>query len=237
MIGPNDTTMIVRNQRTGKLETICLETGEVLNALNASDMSRYKFHLETAAAICQAIREGRTLKSLHDDPDFPDLAVIHYWRRNNATFDEEIKLARKERAEYYHDRVLELADNTIPERDEIALAKFRADQYKWAAEKGDPGSYGNKIEHTGSNTAPTMVIVTGIRRNVDGEEKTQRDVLPEEVSDIGGEQDGGADEGGVSGTLPDYSTAEYREGINTIEEEIEIKEIAKEEDDREPVEG
>jgi hypothetical protein len=215
MIGPNDTTMIVRNKRTGKLETICLETGEVLNALNAFDMSRYKFNLNMAAAICQAIREGRTLKSLHSDPEYPDLSVIHYWRRTNATFDEEIKLARKERAEYYHDKVLDLADNTPAERDEIALSKFRADQYKWAAEKGDPGSYGNKIEHTGSNTAPAMVIVTGIKRtrDVENEKESEGDVLPKEIQVHREQSSGGVDGGGVESSLPDYSTAEYREVV------------------------
>jgi hypothetical protein len=154
---------IVRNKRTGELETVCLDTGEILSGIQKHDLSKFRFNFETALLICQKIREGATLKSIGDDPDFPDLTVIHYWRRSNASFDEEVKLARKERAEYYHDRVLQLADETL-EKDEIPVARFKADQYKWAAEKGDPGSYGNKVEHTGSNTAPAMVIVTGIQR-------------------------------------------------------------------------
>ena len=223
--GFNDTTMIVRNKRTGKLETICLETGEVLNQISANDLSHYKFNLATASLIVQAIREGRTMASIHRDPNFPDLTVIHYWRRTNATFDEEIKLARKERSEYYHDKVIDLADNTPAERDEIALAKFRTDQYKWAAEKGDPASYGNKIEHTGSNTAPAMVIVTGIKRtrHVEDEKEaieSQGDVLPEEVQVHREQSSGGADGGGVQRTLPDYSTAEYKEKVPIEEKEL-----------------
>lgn len=160
-------TAIVKNSQTGKLETICLDTGEVLNTgMNPCDMSKYKFHLDTALLICQKIREGATLKVIDADPNLPSLTVIHYWRRTNLSFNEEIKLARKERAEYYHDKVLEIADETV-DRDDVAVAKFRSDQYKWAAEKGDPSSYGNKVEHTGSNTAPSIVIVTGIKRNED----------------------------------------------------------------------
>lgn len=160
-------TAIVRNKQTGQYETICLDTGEILNTgMNPKDMSKYKFDLDTALVICQKIREGATLKQIGDDPDLPSLTVLHYWRRTNASFDEEIKLARKERAEYYHDKVLEIAEEVI-DRDEVSVAKFKADQYKWAAEKGDPSSYGNKIEHSGSNTAPSIVIVTGIKRDQD----------------------------------------------------------------------
>lgn len=163
----NYSTAIVKNKETGQLETICLDTGEVLNTgINPRDMSKYKFNLDTALLICQKIREGATLKQIDADPDLPSLTVIHYWRRTNISFNEEIKLARKERAEYYHDKVLEIADETV-DRDDVSVAKFRADQYKWAAEKGDPSSYGNKVEHTGSNTAPSIVIVTGIKREPD----------------------------------------------------------------------
>jgi hypothetical protein len=163
MKGNNYNTMIVRNPKTGDLENICLDTGEVIRPIAVHDMDRYRFNYETALLICQKIREGATLKEIGDDPSLPSLTVVHYWRRTNATFDEEIKLARKDRAEYYADKVIEIAEQVV-DKDDVPVAKFRADQYKWAAEKGDPSSYGNKIEHTGSNTAPALVVVTGIRR-------------------------------------------------------------------------
>ena len=176
---------IVRNKQTGQYETICLDTGEVLNTgMNPKDMSKYKFNLDTALVICQKIREGATLKQIGDDPDLPSLTVLHYWRRTNASFDEEIKLARKERAEYYHDRVLEIADDVV-DRDEVSVAKFKADQYRWAAEKGDPSSYGNKVEHTGSNTAPSIVIVTGIKRDQDIEAEYEQITKEAERASIG----------------------------------------------------
>jgi hypothetical protein len=154
-------TTVVKNKETGKLEVICLDTGEVLN--QGLDLSKYRFDLNTAMLVCQKMREGATLKDIDKDPDLPSLPVIHYWRRTNASFDEEIKLARKDRAEYYHDEVINIANNTL-DKDEVAVAKFKTDQYKWAAEKGDPSSYGNKVEHTGSNTAPSIIVFTGINR-------------------------------------------------------------------------
>lgn len=171
-------TAIVRN-KLGELETICLDTGEVIGTVSDKDLSRYRFNLETAALICQSIREGKTLKAIGEDPNFPSLQVIHYWRRTNATFDAEIKLARKERAEYYHDKVLEIADE-VSEKEEIPVAKFKAEQYKWAAEKGDPSSYGNKIEHTGNNVAPSFIVVTGVpKRKIDIETES-REITDEE---------------------------------------------------------
>lgn len=166
MKGNNYNTAIVKNPRTGELETVCLDTGEVIRSLQVNELDKYKFNFDTALLVCQKIREGATLKDIHEDPTLPELTVIHYWRRTNPTFDEEIKLARKERAEYYHDRVIQIA-NEVVDRDDVVVAKFKADQYRWAAEKGDPSSYGNKVEHTGSNTAPSIVVVTGIERKPD----------------------------------------------------------------------
>jgi len=157
----NYSTLVVKNPTTGELETVCLDTGEVLT--NNVDLSKYRFNIDMALLICQKIREGGTLKKLHEDSNFPNATVINYWRRNNVQFDEEIKQARKERAEHYHDKVIELADETV-DKDDVPVAKFRSDVYKWAAEKGDPSSYGAKIEHTGSNVAPAIVVVTGIKR-------------------------------------------------------------------------
>jgi hypothetical protein len=201
-------TAIVKNKTTGQLETICLDTGEVLNTgINPKDMSKYKFNMDTALLVCQKIREGATLKQIGDDPALPNLTVIHYWRRSNLSFNEEIKLARKERAEYYHDKVLEIAEETV-DRDEVSVAKFKTDQYRWAAEKGDPSSYGNKIEHSGSNTAPSIVIVTGIKRELDIE-VTEYEQVEEEKSSSEGEaipslpcprQDGEIEEGDGEGT-------------------------------------
>jgi hypothetical protein len=201
-------TAIVKNKTTGQLETICLDTGEVLNTgINPKDMSKYKFNMDTALLVCQKIREGATLKQIGDDPALPNLTVIHYWRRSNLSFNEEIKLARKERAEYYHDKVLEIAEETV-DRDEVTVAKFKTDQYRWAAEKGDPSSYGNKIEHSGSNTAPSIVIVTGIKRELDIE-VTEYEQVEEEKSSSEGEaipslpcprQDGEIEEGDGEGT-------------------------------------
>jgi len=192
-----ENTEIILNTKTGKYELICLDTGETISQDNlVADLSKYRFNMEQGLLVCQAIREGKTLQEIAKDPMYPSIHVIAYWRKNNPTFDEEIKLARKQRAEYYHDRVLELA-NTISDDANVAVAKFKADQYRWAAEKGDPSSYGNKIEHTGSNVAPSIVVFTGINR------QAKPDIIEvineQKDSNTRGQSDKVSDSGGVSG--------------------------------------
>lgn len=157
-------TALVLNKESGAYEVICLETGEVITAnKSVADLSKFMFNFDQAMLVCQAIREGATLQDLDADPMYPSLHVIAYWRKRHVMFDEEFKLARKQRAEYYHDRVISLA-NAADDDSNVAVAKFKADQYKWAAEKGDPSTFGNKIEHTGNANATSIVVFTGIDR-------------------------------------------------------------------------
>jgi hypothetical protein len=162
----NKSLMVVQNKDTGKLETVCLETGEVISKEGDNkDLSYFKFNYDMALLLCQRVREGYTLKRLGEDPLLPELAVIHYWLRSNASFKEEMKLARADRAEYFHDKVIDIADST--ERGEqVQINKFKTDQYKWAAEKGNPDRYGNKTTVEGSvESKVTMIVLnTGITR-------------------------------------------------------------------------
>jgi hypothetical protein len=162
----NKSLVVVQNKDTGKLETVCLDTGEVISTEeDRRDLSRFKFNYETALLICQRVREGYTLKKLGDSPDLPALAVIHYWMRSNASFKEEMKMARSDRAEYYHDKVMEIADNT-DSGEQVQVNKFKTDQYKWGAERGNPERYGNKttIDGTIENKVSMIVLNTGISR-------------------------------------------------------------------------
>lgn len=197
---------VTKNPTTGKLEVICLDTGEVLSNEGA-DVAKYKYNMETALLVCQEIREGATLKKLSQKLGI-DLSVIHYWQRRYPQFAQEMKIARQERAEYFHDKVLELADEVI-DRDDVAVARFKTDQYKWAAEKGNPEAYGNKTQVSGSieNKVSMIVLNTGIKRvkpdiEVDYEQKDTSDTGQQISGDIGA---------GVQGTAETESTSDTAE--------------------------
>ena len=180
-LGRNE--FIVRDAESGELQVIDMTTGEVISSQsNLIPESAFAFSYELAMLICQKVAEGCTLAQLDKDPDTPPLHIIQHWRRSQPMFDAEFKLARKQRADVYHDRVAEIAENAANmgygSREELAGAKLAADQYKWLAEKGNPDAYGNKVTHEGSEEKPiTMrVINTGINRAM------KPDVIVKEVT-------------------------------------------------------
>lgn len=167
----NRNEFIVRDEHSGELQVIDMDTGEVVSSQsNLIPEKTFAFNYELAMLICQKIAEGYSLNDLDRDPDLPPLHIIQHWRRSQPMFDAEIKLARKQRADIYHDRVADIAKNAdnlqYKTREDVANAKLAADQYRWLAEKGNPESYGSKVTHEGSTEKPiTMrVINTGISR-------------------------------------------------------------------------
>jgi hypothetical protein len=168
-IGRNE--FVVRDPESGELQIIDMNTGEVISSQsNLIPEKTFAFSYEMAMLICQKVAEGATLAQLDKDPDVPPLHIIQHWKRSQPMFAAEMSLARKQRAEVYHDKVAEIADNAAKlnygTKEELAGAKLAADQLKWLAEKGNPDAYGNKITHEGSEEKPiTMrVINTGINR-------------------------------------------------------------------------
>lgn len=168
-LGRNE--FVVRDKESGELQVINMDTGEVVSSeTNLIPQETFAFSYELAMLICQKVADGATLAQLDKDPELPPLHIIQHWRRSQPMFDAEIKLARKQRADIYHDRVAEIAENAANmgyvTKEELAGAKLAVDQYKWLAEKGNPDAYGNKVTHEGSEEKPiTMrVINTGINR-------------------------------------------------------------------------
>lgn len=209
----SSSTKVIKNKRTDKYELICLETGEVLQKdIHQLDFSGYKFDETKASLVCELLTEGKSMMTIAQRQDTPPLSVIQYWRRKNPIFDEEVRWARKARAEYFHDQVLDLAENIV-EKDDIPVAKFKAEQYKWAAEKGDPSTFGNKVEHTGKiEGGQTLVVVTGIDRSV-GIKEIESEVIDggqEVSSDEQPRTDGGLDQRGVH----EPSEREGQEGVH-----------------------
>jgi hypothetical protein len=168
----NKNEIVVRDKVSGDLQIIDMNTGELIQSSSKLDLdaSQYVFSYEKALLICQEVAAGRTLLDIGNDISFPPLHVINHWQRTDRMFAEEMKLARRARADHYHDRVAEIAQNAVNlsyrEKEDIACAKLAADQYKWLADKGNPEKYSSKVVHEGSAEKPIVmrVINTGITR-------------------------------------------------------------------------
>ena len=167
-MGNNRAEVVVRNE-AGDLEIIDLTTGEVVVNSNGplTPTSDYAFSYEKALYICQLVKQGKTMAQICMEPHMPPLHVISHWQRTDRMFAEELKLARKERAEYYHDRVMEIAQTAeTAHKDAVAGLALSMKAYQWGAERAKPEAYGAKVTHEGSTEKPILmrVINTGISR-------------------------------------------------------------------------
>jgi hypothetical protein len=166
-MGNGRNEVVVQNKATGELEIIDLATGEVVTNNAAPPATIYTFSYAKALLICQMVKEGKTWAEIQDEPDMPPLHVISHWQRTDRMFAEELKLARRERAEVYHDRAMQIANAaTSAHKDHVPGMALAAKIYQWGAEKANPESYGNKVTHEGSETKPILmrVVNTGISR-------------------------------------------------------------------------
>lgn len=162
--------VVVRND-AGDLEIINLDTGEVIsnNHGEISPAAVYRFSYEKAIYICQLVKSGKTWAEICDLPDMPPLHVISHWQRTDRMFAEELKIARRERAEFYHDQAMEIAKKAANRefgKEDVPGVTLAANLYKWGAERANPEHYGNKVTHEGSTERPILmrVINTGINR-------------------------------------------------------------------------
>ena len=164
---PNEYAVI---NAAGDIEILDIHTGEVIsNSRSMPIPNQYVFNYEKAVLILQKVKEGKTLNDIAAEPDMPNLSIISNWQRMDRMFAEEMKLARLARAEYHHEKVLDLAGkaaNGEYSKDEVPGIKLGADLYKWSAERANPERYGNKVTHEGSTEKPILmrVINTGINR-------------------------------------------------------------------------
>lgn len=149
-----------KDDETGTLMQMDLATGEVVPAnVDTTIVTRRKYTPTIASRICQLVREGKPISKIGLMDEFPNPAVIYQWARKYPDFAEALKNAREDRAEYFHDKVIETAE-AIQEKDDVPVAKEQIAAYKWAAEKGNPNRYGKSQE--ASSGSVTIIVDTGI---------------------------------------------------------------------------
>lgn len=157
------TSLVTIINEAGKLETIDLTTGE--SVVQANLPVKFNYTIPLSEVICQHIREGKTLSQIASLEGMPNLNVLYRWRQMYPEFEDKVKAARRERAEIFHDKIVELAEREDIAKDDVPWKKTQIDTFKWLAEKNDPNSYG-KTQGGGGNSSVTIVIDTGINRNV-----------------------------------------------------------------------
>ncbi|MGX7703813.1 terminase small subunit-like protein [Methylobacterium sp. Gmos1] len=136
---------------------------------------------ELALAICERIASGATLRVLDAEDGMPSMGTIMRWARENDDFQKQYARAMEQRAEFWAEELLEIADDGqndwmeklgrdgetigwIVNGEAVARSKLRAETRKWLMGKAAPKKYGDKVQLADPNdptAPPTFTIKIG----------------------------------------------------------------------------
>lgn len=154
-----------RVNSNNEIEVVCEKTGQVVatqgGLRNYIDQLKQPFDSTLADIICNRIIEGEPLTKICKDPIMPSFSTISRWRKNHEDFDSAIKYAYQERAHYFHDKAIEVVEDTFT-KDEVSVNRLKSETYKWAAERGNQEQFGAKQSKVEGVAVSTQIIVTGV---------------------------------------------------------------------------
>lgn len=149
-----------------------------------SDISYYDEFRETCLKVANAVAEGQTLTQIGKSNEMPSKRTILYWASKDAAFAACLDEARKWRAEHYHDKIIEVAENV--QEDTAKSSKVKIDAFKWVSEVGDREKFGSQTKLVGNaGLNVNIVFQTGIERAAIPAEGT---VIEQTADDINGVQ-------------------------------------------------
>lgn len=122
-----------------------------------------KWNAKQAQKVCELITEGRTIQQIGKLKSMPDARTIYYWRRNYPEFKKASDQAREDRAEYFADKVVEVADD-LTTKAKAPVAKVKIEAYRWRAGVDNPKQYGRSQGGDSGDKPLTIVINTGVQR-------------------------------------------------------------------------
>ena len=130
---------------------------------------------ELAAAICEHIAAGKSLRTIAAMDGMPAQSTIMVWLDGkHPDFTEQYARAREAQADKLAEEILAIADdgrsdtyldaegNEKTDSEVIQRSKLRVEARKWLASKMAPKKYGDKVtqEHTGANGGAIQVAST-----------------------------------------------------------------------------
>ena len=105
-----------------------------------------------ADKICSLMSEGRSLRSIAGKSGVPSPQAIRKWLNEKPEFVAQYKRAMDERANYYAEEIVDLADNsTDPKK-----TRLQIEARKWVACKLLPKKYGDKLDITARDETPPV---------------------------------------------------------------------------------
>lgn len=155
------------------------------------------FAPEVAAAICERIASGESLRSVCRDEAMPAESTVRAWAVDDVqNFSAQYARAREHQAHSIADEMLEIADDGSNDwmvrtgkdgaagyelnGEHVQRSRARLDTRKWLLSKMLPKVYGDKVtqEHQGPNGSPVAFVLYGEREAKDAAEWQQDNPPP-----------------------------------------------------------
>lgn len=179
-----DNLLHIWNKDAQKYDIIDITTGRPFAQEEYKPVA-HTYSTMLADHICGMLREGRTLQDICRQPDMPSINRIYGWLNMYPDFKRRYQMARKDRADHFHDKALDIALN-VSHKDDVPAAKLAVDTLKWAAEKANPENYGQKTEvKQTSAQSVTITLHTGVL-----DTKMPDDIIVDEFGNFKGFNDG-----------------------------------------------
>lgn len=130
-----------------------------------------------AAAICERIADGESLRSICADDSMPAKSSVFKWLSEHQSFSDQYARARETQADAIFDEILDIADDGTNDwmakqdadggnlgwrenGEALRRSVLRVDARKWMAGKLRPKKYGEKLQHTGADgESPVSVVI------------------------------------------------------------------------------
>lgn len=121
-----------------------------------------------ADRICLEIASGRSLRSVLQDPNMPNLAMVFRWLTKHAYFREQYEHSQFIRADRIFEDCIDIADGKtgplhLADKTELIQNtqrdRLRIDTRKWFLSRMFPKKYGdlNRVQHSGDAENPIEI--------------------------------------------------------------------------------
>lgn len=95
-----------------------------------------------AERIFALMREGKSLREICHINEWPNSSVNDWLKRE---FAGQYAQAQEERADFFFDEILDIANSTPDDKEAVQAAKLKIDTRKWIMGRMNPKKYGEKV--------------------------------------------------------------------------------------------
>ncbi len=140
-----------------------------------------KYSEKIAHEICRRIWDGESLLKICKDEEMPNRSTVGDWVLKHEDFANNYARARMGLADYYHDQIIEIGDDSSLDtyidsngeertnHENIQRSRLRCDNRKWIIARMNRSKYGDNVpvDNNEKPKKPIIQLVFGEKPNND----------------------------------------------------------------------